>query len=590
MRAVRELTVLLRPWRASLALALVCVVGGAALELAPPLLLRSLVDDHLAIGQRSGLLRLAVLYAAVTVGAQATGFAASYLIALAAQGGLHGLRVRLLGHLQQLPLGYFDRTSIGDTIARGTADVDAVEALFSSGVAGLATDGLRLVTIAVAMVTLSPALSVIAALIVPPLAVLTRVFQLRVRGAEGRHREAIGHLNAHLQEMLSGNEVIRSFGREEYFARRFRRVLDAVLAAFDRTAVHSALYSPTMSILVTCCSAALLAGYAADWFASASISVGTLAAFVLLFQRFFKPLIALGDEWQSVQGALTGAERILEVLRAPVEEKGHAGTNALECNQGIGMGDVSFGYVSGRPVLRDFSLRVAAGEHVALVGRTGAGKTTALQLAAGLYAPWSGVVRIAGVDPRALAPAERKRALGVVPQSVQLFSATVLDNLTFGEPVARERVERACATAGAAPFIDALPEGYGTPLRGLGGGHGVQLSAGQRQLIALARALLWDPAVILLDEATAAVDGASDAAFRSALRSGALSRGCAVLSIAHRLSTARDADRVAVVEGGRIVEMGPPSTLVLDQGLFAAWIQLETAGWVWDRRTTSVKR
>jgi ATP-binding cassette subfamily B protein len=581
MRALRELTVLLRPWRACLVLALVCVVGGAALELAPPLLLRSIVDDHLAIRRRSGLLPLAVLYAAVTVGAQTTGFAAGYLIALAAQGGLHALRVRLLGHLQQLPLGYFDRTSVGDTIARATADVEAVEALFSSGVAGLATDAFRLVTIAVAMVTLSPALSLICAFIVPPLAVLTRAFQLRVRAAEGRHREAVGNLNAYLQETLSGNEVIRAFGREDYFASRFRRILNAVLTAFDRTAVYSALYSPTMSFLVACCSGALLWGYAYEW--GASTSVGTLTAFVLLFQRFFKPLIALGDEWQSVQGAITGAERIFEVLAVPIEEKGRAGASALKGNQGVRMGDVSFGYVFGRSVLAGFSLEVAAGEHVALVGRTGAGKTTALQLAAGLYAPWGGSVRVAGVDPRAFATSQRSRVLGVVPQVVQLFSATVMDNLTLGETVARERVERACATAGAASFIDALPAGYETPLRGLGGGHGVQLSAGQRQLIALARALLWDPSVILLDEATAAVDGASDAAFRSALRSGALTRGCAVLSIAHRLSTARDADRVAVVEHGRIVEMGPPAALILDQALFAAWVQLETAGWDWDR-------
>jgi ATP-binding cassette, subfamily B, multidrug efflux pump len=581
MRAGGRIAAFLRPFRAKLALAVACALLGALLELLPPLLLRTMVDEHLIRRNLAGLPQLAIWYFAATAATQAAGLAAAYFVAVAAQGVLHTLRIRLLDHLRRLPVAYSDRTPVGDTIARATADVEAVDAFFSSGIAGLATDGLRLGSTAMAMVVLSPALAALSVLVIPPVALLTRLFQRRVRAAEGSLRRAVGLLNAHLQETLSGNEMVRAFGRERYFASRFRGSLDSVLAAFDGTAVYSALYSPVMSLLVASCSAALLWGYARNLFSAAFITVGTLTAFVLLFQRFFKPLIALGDEWQGVQGAITGAERIFEVLAVPVEEVKSRNAAPASRGSGIRLANVSFGYHRAQAaVLRDLSLQVDAGEHVALVGRTGAGKTSALHLAAGLHAPWEGSVRVAGIDPRALPVEERRRMVGVVPQVVQLFGGTVADNLTLGDSsVSREAIDGACEMAGALELVRSLPCGLQTVLRGLGGGQGVELSAGQRQLLALARALLWEPHVLLLDEATAAIDGASDAAFRAALRRGALARGCAVLSVAHRLSTAREADRVAVIERGRIVEMGPPPTLIRKGGLFAAWVELESAGW-----------
>jgi ATP-binding cassette subfamily B protein len=225
---------------------------------------------------------------------------------------------------------------------------------------------------------------------------------------------------------------------------------------------------------------------------------------------------------------------------------------------------------------------VRAGEHLALVGRTGAGKTSALHLLAGLYRPWAGRVIVAGRDPAALAEAERNRVVGVVPQVVQLFSGTVLENLTLGDATVPEAEAReAAAIAGAEAFIQALPQGYRTPLSGTGSGAGTHLSAGQQQLLALARALVHRPAVLLLDEATAAVDGASDAEFRTALRDRVLARGCAVVTVAHRLATALEADRVVVLDRGRIVEEGRPAALVAARGRFAALLELEAAGWDW---------
>jgi len=330
--------------------------------------------------------------------------------------------------------------------------------------------------------------------------------------------------------------------------------------------------------------ASLLWAGTRETFEAFSISLGTLTAFLILLQRAFQPITALGEEWQTVQGAMAGAERIFGTLALAPE---HAAPIAMRAQDSNGMppihlSDVVFGYAEGWPVLHRTSLIVDAGEHVALVGRTGAGKTSALQLLAGLYAPWAGTVRVAGRDPTSLEESERRKLLGVVPQVVQLFSGTVFENLTLGDAsVPEDAVLEASRIAGADAFVRSLPLGYQTLLSSSSGGKGTQISAGQQQLLALARALVHKPAVLLLDEATAAIDAVSDAAFRAALRESVLPAGCAVLTVAHRLSTAIEADRIIVLDKGSIVEEGRPSELASRAGRFAALLELEAAGWDW---------
>jgi ATP-binding cassette subfamily B protein len=439
----------------------------------------------------------------------------------------------------------------------------------------------RLVTIAAAMVTLSPLLSLVAALPVVPVVLVTRYFQIRVRDAERASRRAVSLQNTHLQETLGGVEVIRSLGSEAVFIARFRAALRDGLAAYNRATVYSALYVPLMVILSALAMALVLwvgvVGQA--MLAALDISLGTLTAFVLLLQRFFVPMMTLGNEWQTVQAALAGLERIFQVLALPSAEPAPGRQRQLQdrSTSAIEMREVFFGYLPNRPVLRGVSLAAQPGEHIVLVGRTGAGKSSILHLLGGLYTPWSGTLRVSGVDPTLLTDDQRRRSLGVVLQVVHLFRGTVLENLTLGDvSVPREAVQRAAAIAGADPFIQALPQGYDTLL-----GKGMQLSAGQRQLLALTRALVWDPAVLLLDEATAAVDSASEAAFRTALRVAYINCGRTVVTVAHRLATAQEADCVLVLEAGQIVEAGPPDELIRRGGRFAALLELEAAGWDW---------
>jgi ATP-binding cassette subfamily B protein len=607
---------LLTPWRRWLALVGLAVLLGAVLELAPPLLVTQVVDEHLTLGRSEGLLWIAVLYLGATAAVQGMGFLTEYLTAIIAQGVLRRLRVRLFVHLQTLPLSYYDRTSLGDTISRCTADVETVSTLFTTAATGgaVASSGggqggtsgatvlmgvVRLGTIAAALVALSPLLSLVAALTALPVVLVTRYFQGRVRDAERANRQAVGLQNTHLQEMLGGVEVIRALGSEAAFIARFRAALHDGLAAHNRTTVYSALYIPLMVILSTLAMALVLWGGVAGQglLTSLDLSLGTLTAFVLLLQRFFVPIMSLGNEWQTVQAALAGLERIFQVLAFPAEppvpgnqrqphsRKGYAlRRHSRTSNAAIEMREVFFGYVPNQPVLHGVSLAAQPGEHIVLVGRTGAGKSSILHLLGGLYAPWSGTVRVAGADPTALSDHERRCTLGVVLQVVQLFRGTVFDNLTLNDrSVSREAVQRAAAITGADVFIQALPQGYDTLL-----GSGIQLSAGQRQLLALTRALVWDPAVLLLDEATAAIDSASEAALRAVLHTAVLGSGRAVLTVAHRLATAQDADRVLVLEAGQMVEEGAPEELVRRGGQFAALLELEAAGWDWqtDRRAS----
>lgn len=596
---------ILAPWRGVLLAATVSVVTSAGLSLVPPLIMRRLIDDNLRQHRSEGLLSLGLLYLAATAGLYLLSFATTYLTTIAAQGALRQLRIRLFSHLQELPISYYDRTPLGHVISRCTADVDTINTLFSSGLINVLSQALRLVATFIAMIALSPLLSSVMIIVLPILFVITRAFQVRMREAERAVRRAVGVLNAKLQEALTGVEVIRAFHWEFAFVRGFRRALHETLRVTDRSIGYGSAYSPFMNILSAVLIASLFWLSASRILAAIDITIGTLTAFVLLFEEFFKPIISIGNDWQVVQGALAGVERIVQILSLPTD--GSLWQESLSRAEQSEIGELSvppprrdealvevrrvhFGYFPGQEVLAGVSLVARPGDHIAIVGHTGAGKSSLFHLLGGLYRPRSGTIRLAGKDPCALSLHERRAILGPVPQIVQLFSGTVLENLTLGDAgIPFEAVERAAAISGADVFIRELPEGYATVLSE-SRGSGAQISVGQRQLMALTRALVGNPDILLLDEATASVDGATEAVFKKALQTHLYDRRGVVLTIAHRLSTALDAGYIIVLEKGRVIEEGPPDDLLARGGLLASLWELENAGWRWRVPTQQILR
>lgn len=589
--AVSLLGEMVRPWRGQLAGALACVLVAAAVDLVPPLIMGRLVDDYLRAGVAEGLLALAILYLGALVAVQLLRMVITILTAVVAQGALRLLRVRLFDHLQRLPQAYHDGTPIGDTISRCTSDMETINALFSLGIVHLLSQLVAVVATLAAMIALSPILSLIMVVLLPIVYVITRAFQHRMRDAERQVRREIGLLNARLQESLMGVEVIRALNRADRVLRAFRATLLEALRASNLSVWWGALYSPVMDVLAATAVAVLfiVGGIPREtpgW--AGVLTAGTLTSFVLLVNRFFDPIIALGEDWGTAQAALAGLERVFEVLSIPLEAPspvvsgpGDAAAGSQQTGGSpVEIDHLVFGYSEGNPVIRDVSLCVPPGRHVAIVGRTGAGKSSLFHLLGGLYRPWSGSIRIAGRDPMALEATERRRCLGVVPQTVQLFTGSLRDNLTLDDAaLTDDDLWRALDVAGAGDMVRALPEGLDTPLSPQGGGSGAQLSAGQRQLLALARALAGNPLVLLLDEATASVDSATEATFRQAVNAHVRARGGAVLTIAHRLATALEADEVIVLGDGHILEQGTPQELISRGGMLANLWELERSGW-----------
>jgi ATP-binding cassette subfamily B multidrug efflux pump len=578
-----QVRALARPYRRHLALVAVFVTAAALAGVVPPLVIRHIIDRNLLPRRSAGLLGAGLVYLTAVVGVAAFAYAYGYVAAVVAQKAIASLRIRLFAHVTRLPVSYLDRTPVGEVISRATADVETIDTLFTDGVVTLVGQLVSLAATAIAMVAVSPVLSGVSLVVVPPLVAVSRWLQIRVRDAERQTRVAIGGLNAQLSETVGGAETIRAFGRETSFVARFRGTLLETLAAQESSVRYNAFFTPVTSLLSALVIGALLWVGAGGLLRSFGFDLGTIVAFILLFQGFFAPIVALGDRWNSVQAAIAGAERVFEVLNLPAEQPPQAQPETG--SRGIVVSDVSFAYQPGRTVLRNVSFVVRPGERVAVVGRTGAGKSTLLALLGGLYRPNSGEIFVSGRDPRGLTEAQRRRVLGVVPQEVQLLSGSIRENLVMGDSsIGEDAIDRVVPLVGLDRILAGMPDGLDTVVADPGGGSGgVVLSAGQRQLVALARAVIAEPEVLLLDEATAAVDPGSDAAFRAALVRTAWARNCAVVTVAHRISTARDSDRVVVLDAGRIVEQGIPAELIAAGGLFAALAAMDEAGWDWSR-------
>jgi ATP-binding cassette, subfamily B, multidrug efflux pump len=477
---------------------------------------------------------------------------------------LASLRARLFDRLQRLPLGYFDRRPVGDLISRVMNDVDTLNQLLSQGLTQLLGALFSLIGILIAMLTLNLPLALVSFLIIPAVLATTTTFSRRARRAFRATRETVGDVTAELQEEITGVREAQAFNRTERNIERFRQRNAANRTANVQAVAITAAFSPAIDILSTLATA-LVIGYGGYLVFHGRLTVGVLAAFLIYVQQFFRPIQLASQVYTQLQAALAGGERIYAILDEEPESADPLGTPDLGRVAGeIAFADVTFAYNPGQPVLHGVNLHIAAGQTVALVGQTGAGKTTIANLIPRFYDVTAGAVQVDGRDVRTVTRRSLRRQIAIVLQEPFLFSGTIAANIAYGDLDApRERIEAAARAVDAHGFIAALPDGYETVL-GAGGGT---LSQGQRQLIAFARAILAEPRILILDEATSNIDTRTEATIQRAL--GTLLAGRTSIVIAHRLSTIRNADLILVVEGGAIVERGTHDALMRAGGRYA---------------------
>ncbi|MET0412625.1 MAG: ABC transporter ATP-binding protein [Polyangiaceae bacterium] len=555
-RTLRRLASYFARFHALLGLVALCVVLYTVLGLVGPYLMGVALDRFVTARDLAGLARIALWMLAAYVLASALQVVASWLMAGVSQRALQALRGELFQRLQALPLAFFDRRPAGELMSRLTNDIDAINQAVAQNITALLASVLSMAGILIAMFLLDAWLALASLLVVPVMFWFTRFVAVYTRRGFKALQQALGELNAVMEENISGQRVVKLFRHGEAVVAAFRAENQRVYEAGVYANTYSLLLMPLTAVLGNLF-VIVLAGLGGFLALRGLVSVGQIATFINYGQNFINPLRQLSTLYNTIQAALAGAERVFEILDTPVELD--AGTTpALTVRGHVRFEHVSFSYVPGVPVLEDMSLEALPGQMVALVGPTGAGKTTIINLLTRFYEIDRGTIRIDDVDIRELAKDDLRSKLGLVLQDTYLFSSTVLDNIRYGRlDASDEEVEHAARLADADHFIRQLPEGYHTRLSERAG----NLSQGQRQLLAIARTLLADPAILILDEATSSVDTRTEAHIQRALLG--LMKGRTSFVIAHRLSTIRDADQVLVIDQGRIVERGTHDELVL---------------------------
>ena len=572
-RLMRRLLRYLAPYRWVALSAVLLLLLLSLLQLAGPYLAKVAIDRYIGRGNFTGLTRISVIFAGILLAQFFFRVLQTYLVQWMGQNVMRDLRLEIFSHLQRLPLSFFDRNPVGRLMTRITTDVENLNELLSSGVVAIFGDVFTLAGIVIVMLWMNWRLALVTFTVLPFLTVATFLFRRFVRKAYREIRLRIARINAYLQENITGMVIVQLFNREKRNFEHFRRLNYDYLEAYLRTIFYHAVFFPVVELL-SAVALGLILWYGGLRVFSGVLTVGALVAFLQYTQRFFRPISDLSEKYNIMQSAMAASERIFKLLEEPEQSSFTPPVQHLDrCRGEIEFRHVWFAYSGEDWVLKDISFRVEPGERVAFVGATGSGKTSIMSLLTRLYEPQRGQILLDGVDIRHVPLEELRRVVGVVPQDVFLFSGSVAENIRLGNRDISEDVVRQVAQAlNVDRFVERLPRGFEEEVRERGG----ILSTGQRQLLAFARALAYDPKVIILDEATSSVDTETERLVQEALEKLMVGRTC--LIVAHRLSTVQAADRIIVIHKGKIREQGTHQELLALKGIYYRLYKLQYAG------------
>ena len=595
-RLMRRLLDYLRPYWRQVLVALAAIVSSSVLQLAQPYLMKVAIDDYIAVGNLQGLEMLAAVYVAVLLAGFALEYVQTWTLQMTGQRIMFDMRMQIYGHLQRLDVQYYDRNPVGRLMTRVTTDVDVLNELFTAGVVSVFGDVFLLIGIMTALAIMDWRLALVAFTVLPLIALVTQWFRRNVRESYRSVRTWIARINSFLQEHITGMSTVQLFRRERRSFEAFDETNRGHRNANIDSIYYYAVFYPAIEV-IGALSTAMIIWFGGQWVLEGTLTLGSFLAFLLYSQRFYRPISDLSEKFNILQAAMASSERIFKLLDAEVKIESGRGMRpstssgrpepvegrdadretrtAQRATRSAPSGhivfdNVSFAYNGTDFVLKNVSFEVKPGERVGIVGASGAGKSTIINLLLRFYEVSGGRVLVDGRDIREMDLRELRRLFSLVLQDVHLFSGTIASNIRLGETsISDEAVRGAARAVHAAAFVDTLPDGYGTAVAE----RGATLSVGQKQLLSFARALAFDPRILVLDEATSSVDTETELLIRDALR--ALMAGRTTIAIAHRLSTIQDMDKILVLHHGQLRESGTHQELLAQRGIYYKLFELQ---------------